>query len=172
MHVNFVPLDLKTMLELVGSLGTFVAAVFAGLALRQSNKQLKIEQTPYIVLDRIKRVRVGETFGFTVKNIGRGSAINVTFSIKRDFLSRNGAFFSNDQTHSKNFSSMEEISNWKVDYSRLDSLTIKNGFTYLYIFFEDQSRKLYRTKVKIKKIGTPPDHKYIVMENNILDERK
>lgn len=162
-QINTSPLDMKTLIESVSAIGTFVAAVFAGLALRQSNKQLKIEQTPYIVLDHIRKV--GDRFGFAVKNIGRGSAINITFSIEENISSRNDAFFSDDQPHSANFRSMEESHYWKTDASRLDNLIFKNGFAFLYIFFEDQSFSPYRTKVKIKSIGKRPNHKYIVMEN-------
>ncbi len=59
--------DWKLIIEAVGAAGTFTAALFAGLTLHRSNEQLKVEQTPYIVLDHIRRV--GDRFGFAVKNI-------------------------------------------------------------------------------------------------------
>ncbi len=168
--INSHSFDLKTLIGTVSAIGTFVAAVFAGLALRQSNKQLKIEQTPYIVLDHIRRV--GNRFGFAVKNIGRGSAINITFSVSKDILNRNEAFFSNDQPHSANFKSMEESHYWKTDARTLNNLVFKKDYAFLYIFFEDQSGKSYKTMVKIKKIGTVPNHKFIVMKNQLEGEAK
>lgn len=132
-QINTNPLDLKTFIELVGSIGTFVAAVFAGFALRQSNKQLRIEQIPHVVLDHI--VRESSRYGFATKNIGRGPAVHVTFSTGDDISKRNNAFFSNDQPHSANFYPFEESHYWYVDGNVLDSLKHKNDYAYLYIFY-------------------------------------
>jgi len=155
--------NINTLIELGASIGSLGAALFAWQALRQSNKQKKIEQTPYIVLDHIRKV--GDRFGFAVKNIGKGPAVDITFSLEKNISSRNNAFFSDDQPHSANFRSMEESHYWKTDPGNLDKLIFKNGFASLYIFFDDQSLQTYRTKVKIKKVGKAPNHKYIVMEN-------
>lgn len=165
--LSFMNPALSPWIESLGAVGTIGAAIAAWFAINLSNKRLKIEQTPYIVLDHIKRIdeRLDYRFGFAVKNIGRGPAINITFSVNKDFSRRNDAFFSDDQPHSANFTSMEVSYYWEVDANRLDNLIFKRGFAFLYIFFEDQASSLFRTKVKVKKIGTASTLKYIVMEN-------
>lgn len=160
--------DLRTVIELMGSIGTFAAAFFAWFALRQSNKQLRIEQTPHVVLDHI--VRESSRYGFAVKNIGRGSAVHITFRISDDISKRNNAFFSNDQQHSANFYPFEESHYWYVDGNVLDDLKHKSGYAYLYIFYNSQSNSLFMTKVKIKRIVKEGNNVvYVVMENKFKE---
>lgn len=150
--------------NVIGSLGAAAAALAAFGAIRQSNKQLKIEQTPYVTLDHI--LRQENRFGFAIKNIGKGPAVHVTFSISDKTSNRNEAFFSDDQPHSANLRSSEESHYWMVDNNVLERLSLKGGFAFLYIFFEDQANNLFRTRVKIKKIiKSGGIIEYTVMEN-------
>jgi hypothetical protein len=155
--------DIRTLIESISAIGTFIAAVFAGLALRQSNKQLKIEQTPYMVLDHI--VRDGNRYGFATKNVGRGPAVNITFNKSDKMSKRNDAFFSNDQQHSANFYPFEESHYWYVDGNVIDKLKHDNDYAFLYIFYNNQSDETFMTKVKIKRIKPGGNVAYVVMEN-------
>ena len=157
-------MNITTWIELVGAVGAITASVAAWFAIRQSNKQLKIEQTPYVTLDHIKRIE--NRYGFAIKNIGRGPAINITFCKSLDTSTRNEPFFSNDQPHSANLMSPEESHCWMVDGNILDNMEVIDNFSYIYIYFESQSRSMFRTKVKIKKIvNNGGDGGYVVMEN-------
>ncbi len=166
-NLNPIPTDmfsLSSFISLIGSIGTFAAAVFAGFALHQSNKQLRIEQTPHVVLDHI--IRESNRYGFAIKNIGRGPAVHITFNTSDDISKRNNAFFSNDQPHSANFYPFEESHYWYVDGNVLDGLKYKNDYAYLYIFYNSQSNELFITKVKIKRIAKEGNNvAYVVMEN-------
>ena len=155
--------------SMLSSLGTIVALTAAWFAIRQSNKQLEIEQTPHVILDHIKRI--GHRYGFAVKNVGRGPAVHIIFSRNGDATSRNEGFFSNDQNHSANFFPSEESHYWMVDENTLDELKHdENGFTHLYIFFEGQSNILYKTVVKIKRITDKNKNSaYVVMENKFCE---
>lgn len=153
-------------IELLSTFGSVAAAVAAWIALRQSNKKLEIEQTPYVVLDHIRFID-STKFGFSIKNVG-GPALRVTFSEKGNIDNRNDAFFSDDQPHSANLRTAEESHYWKVDSVVLEELSFESGYAYLYCFFEDQAGSLFRTKVKIKKISKDDGSiRYIVMENEV-----
>lgn len=127
-------------------------------------QQLKIEQTPYVVLDHIRKHE--NRFGFAIKNIGRGPAVSVTFSKSDNISIRNEPFFSNDQPHSVNLMSQEESHYWVVDNNVLENLHFENSFANLNIFFENQFSIWFRTKVKIKSIiKSGGVVEYTVMEN-------
>src|SRR3989344_1651868 len=65
--------------EVTVSVGTIATAYFALAALRQSNRQLEIEQTPYVVLkDRIATAANGHVHTMSLINIGKGMAANIT----------------------------------------------------------------------------------------------
>lgn len=134
-------------------------------------QQFVIGQTPYVVLDHI--IKSENRFGFAYKNIGKGSAVSVTFSKNEDISSRNNAFFSNDQPHSTNLRSEEESHYWYVDNYVLENLSFSSeDFAFLYIFYESQSNIVFRTKIKIKKIiKSGGIIEYIVMENQFEDLR-
>lgn len=164
-------MNLKTWIELIGALGAISASVAAWFAIRQSNKQLKIEQTPYVILDHI--VRENNRYGFSIKNIGKGSAISITLSKDNELYKRNAAFFSNDQPHSANMMPQEESHYWMVDGHVLDNLKHVDSFAYLYIFFESQSNNLFITNVKIKRIVKSGGNVgYVVMENKFEDLKR
>ena len=166
--MNF-SLDLKSWIEVFTAIGTLAAAIFAGFALRQSNKQLKIEQSPYLVLDHIKPYGRNQV-GFYIKNIGRGPAMHITFSLIEQSSNRNDAFFSNDQPHSANLSSQTESGWWLVDTHTLTRLAFNDSYAYLFAYFESQAGNLYRTNVKIKKITKSGGIiEYIVMENKVIE---
>lgn len=157
-------MTLSNWIEFLGAVGAITASVAAWFAIRQSNKQLKIEQTPYVVLDHI--IREGDRYGFAIKNIGRGPAVHITFSISDKKSRRNDAFFSNDQQHSANFYPFEESHYWFVDGNVIDNLKHDNDFASLYIFFNNQSDETFMTKVKIKRIiKSGGNVTYVVMEN-------
>lgn len=157
-------MNLNSWIELIGATGAIAAAGAAWFTIQQSNKQLKIEQTPYVTLDHIKRIE--NRYGLAIKNIGRGPAVNITFSKSLNKSCRNEPFFSNDQPHSANLMSPEESHYWMVDGNILDNLKVMENFSYVYLYFESQSKVIFRTKVKIKKIiNNKGDGEYIVMEN-------
>lgn len=156
--------NLKSLIEVVSAIATVFAASAAWFAIRQSNKRLEIEQTPYVVLDHIKRE--SSRYGFAIKNIGRGPAVHITFSTSDDIFKRNNAFFSNDQPHSANFYPFEESHYWYVDGNVLDNLKHKNDYAYLYVFYSSQFNSPFMTKVKIKRIVKDGNNvAYVVMEN-------
>ncbi len=161
-------LTLSNWIELLGAIGAIAASIAAWFAIRQSNKQLEIEQTPYVALDHIKRDQ--SRYGFSIRNIGKGSAVSVTFSTSDKISKRNSAFFSDDQPHSANLTPSEISQYWMVDGNVLDSLKVTDNFSYIYIFFESQSNRIFQTKVKIKKtIDKKGDAAYVVMENQVIE---
>lgn len=152
--------------EVAVAFGTIAAAYFAYTAILESNKRLKIEQTPHVVLDCI--IRENNRYGFVIKNIGRGPAVHITFSTGDDISKRNNGFFSNDQPHSANFYPFEKSHDWYVDGRVLDDLKHEHDYAYLYIFYSSQYDALFMTKVKIKRIlKEDNDVTYVVMENKV-----
>lgn len=149
-------------IELIGAVGAIAAAGAAWFAIRHSSKQLNIEQTPYVVLDKIHR---NNGYEFIVKNIGRGPAINITCCESKNEKDRNNGFFSDDQPHSVNLESSGKSEPWHVDGERIDNLERhEDTFSFVYIFFESQSNALYRTTAKIKR-SKSSETKYTVMTN-------
>lgn len=59
--------------EVLVSLGTILAAYFAYAAIKQSNRQLNIGLTPYLVLvDRVTTNADNTVQSITVENVGKG----------------------------------------------------------------------------------------------------
>lgn len=160
-------MNLSDWIVLLGSIGSVSAVVVAWFAIKQSNKQLKIEQTPYVVLDHIRII--SPRVGFAIKNIGKGPAMSITFNISGDLEDRNDAFFSNDQPHSANLSSSEESHYWEVDLHVIQNLyNHGNDFAYIFIIYQNQLGAFLRTNVKVQKIVKSGGRiEFIVMENQV-----
>jgi hypothetical protein len=153
-------------------LETFVitaSVVIAFITIRQSNenvsRQLKIEQTPYVVLDRNIELKSTKVFGeelikvidpehlydgsIYLKNIGRGFAKNIEVSYSPNKIE--GLFYA-DQPHSIDLSQNEVSKAWRVDINILrHMLTIQEGrdLTFIYISYLDQLGNMYKTRIKL-----------------------
>lgn len=166
--ITYLGLDINSWIVLQ-SIGTIAAVLVAILAIRQSNKHLKVEQTPYVVVEQIgKKASLVE---ISIKNIGRGPALHVTCSKSDDPKKRNESFFRDTQPHSVNLASGEKHSEWIVDRNVFDDLNSDSeNYKHLFVFCEGQLGILYRTDVKIKDIEEERGSKcYVVMENKIQE---
>jgi hypothetical protein len=168
------------------SIGTLLAAFFAFRAVRQTSKQLEIEQTPYIVMsDRISTAAEGRMHTISLKNIGRGSAINVTVTSDPEGKI---SIIEGTNPHSINLSSAEPHNGWAIDESRvieglkIQGIEIKKSISqelpdennakneneikksdfFIYIWYKNQYGHRYKTEAKMRHSG--PFFK--VMENN------
>lgn len=151
------------------SIGTIAAVIVALFAIRQSNKHLKVEQTPYAVVEHIeKKTSLVE---ISIKNVGKGPALHVTCSKSDDPKNRNEHFFRDTQPHSINLASGESWLNWIVDREVFNDLTTDGeGYIHFFVFCESQLNILYKTDVKIKDIEEERGAScYVVMENKVED---
>lgn len=102
--------------EVLVSLGTILAAYFAYAAIKQSNRQLNIGLTPYLVLvDRVTTNADNTVQSITVENVGKGSAINVWLS--SDQIGGTPLADSSNP-HSHNISPGKRVS-WALDDNQL-----------------------------------------------------
>lgn len=164
--VTYLGLDINSWIVLQ-SIGTIAAVLVAIFAIRQSNKHLKVEQTPYAVVEHVEKK--ASSVEITVKNVGKGPALHVTCSKSDDSKNRNEPFFRDTQPHSVNLASGEKQSEWIVDRNVFDDLNSDSeNYKHLFVFYEGQLGILYRTDVKIKDIEEERGSKcYVVMENKI-----
>jgi len=178
----------------LAAIGTVGAALMAWKANLVVQKQLAIEQKPYVVLvDEIfvhevvnKKDLPIDDLDIKVKNVGRGPALRVTITgLKTD---RNNAFFEADQPHSIDLFSGEKKIDWKVDSHNL-KMIIKdqtgkeistfskfNQPIFLYIHYFNQDEKEFITKVRLEPFHYSPGNlsagtrkfSLKVMENEML----
>lgn len=145
-------------------LSAIIALILSYLAIRQSNRQLEVEQEPYVVADG-SIVLVGHgRHEVTLKNVGRGSALRITCSTDRK--DRDKAFFEDTEPHSYYLSMNDKVESLVSEdaISKIKGNKRRNGY-YFYIFYEDQMGKPYMTEVEMKL----PDEggvKLVIMENN------
>lgn len=174
--------------EVTVSVGTIATAYFAFAAIKQaikeskqaakqSNKQLEIEQTPYVVLrDRITTVTGGHVHTMSLANIGRGMAANVTASTDP---SGNISIIDGSNPHSIDFASGGVNSGWALDDGQfirglaqqgikiksnvLADIPDENGLAvkdkdkadfYVYLRYQDQIGHTYITRTKIRHSGS------------------
>lgn len=151
----------------ITAFGTVAAVIVAWLAFRQSNKHLRIEQTPYVVVDNIEKKP--SLVEISIKNVGRGPALHITCSKSDDPKKRNDAFFRNTQPHSANLSGGDGKETWIVDRNVFDNLSKDDGgFKHFFVFCESQLNTVYRTDVKIKDFNEDRGtNAYVIMENKI-----
>ncbi|SRR3989344_175033 len=123
---------------------------------KQIERQLKIEQEPYVVIDGSIALVGHGRHEVKIKNVGRGSAIRVTCSVDKN--NRDEAFFENNKPHAY-YLSMDEGASTLIDDSTISK--IKN-YPNFYIFYKSQLGDFYKTEVKMKML---PD-KLVIMENN------
>lgn len=156
--------NLWGILESIVGIAAVIVALFA---IRQSNKHLKTEQTPYVVVEHIEKKP--SSVEISIKNVGKGPALHVTCSKSDDRKNRNKAFFRNTQSHSVNLDSGGSQLDWIVDRNIFnDLITDSEGFKHLFVFCESQLNILYRTNVKIKDIEEERGAScYVTMENKI-----
>ena len=162
---DFYDIPFWSLLEVFGTIsGVFVTGFAAVNAIRQSNKQLSIEQEPYVVADGSISLVETEINRVTLKNVGRGSALRITCST--DEKDRDKAFFENTESHSYYLPSNNQVKSLaSVDSISQIKTNKKDEACYFYIFYEDQMGKSYKTEVKMK-LPDEEGKKFVVMENN------
>lgn len=173
-------------LEAISAILAFIATLLVIIqSKRQFNKQLETEQEPFIAIAdplilRKNRRKVGniktnnnyvEQYEFAVKNVGRGPAIRIIGSIGQN--ENNNAFFADEYPHSYELSPGEKVET-RIDKFRIKEMSSRNingeENRYFYLFYLDQLKKKYITKVTIKKRKAEAERDtpefYVVMENN------
>ena len=160
-------------LEAIGTLLAFFAAIWAinesnkqsQKALERIEKQLEIEQEPYVVVKN--PITIGDNFLYlNVKNVGRGPALSVVGGTRPKDI--NQSFFSDTEPHAEYLSAGEGREEaWKVDLSRLGEMqAVEEGeskYPIFYLFYKSQLGRWYQTLVKVRELG---ESNYKVMENN------
>jgi len=150
----------------LGAILTSIVAVSLGymsIRMQRKNskhieKQLRIEQEPYVVADG-SIVLVGNGLNkVTLKNVGRGSALRVTCSI--DKRNRDKAFFEDTEPHSYYLSTNESVTS-AINGNII--LKIKQKL-HFYIIYESRLGEIYTTDVKMKLLA----EKMVIMENQKL----
>jgi hypothetical protein len=146
------------------AVGTILAAYFAYKAINQSNKQLEVEQEPYVVVNSSINLISNGRHMITLKNVGRGSALRITCSVDKE--DKDKPFFETTESHSYNLSMNDHITaqanDSVIDKIKQNIVNNKDGF---YIFYKSQLGKAYITKVKLKEIP----NKLVFMENDRIE---
>lgn len=181
--------------EVAVATGTIAAAYFAYAAIRESNKRLEVEQTPYVVLkDRIFTAGSGKDEHLdliSLKNIGKGSAVKITASSDPEGQI---SIIEGSNPHSIDLASGDYHNNWAIDEGQVVKGLAKQGKKiksvikdvpneanleddekdnadfYLFIWYENQAGNRYRTVVQIRHSG----YFFKVMENKFekVDEER
>lgn len=172
--------------EVSVTIGTMSAAYYAYAGIREANKRLEIEQSPYLVMqDRI--LTAGPTNRLhiiSLKNIGKGRAINITATA--DPVGKI-SIIDGSNPHSIDLNSGESYRNWAIDEQRvieglvgqgkqitnvMDDIPDENSLSgelkqqsdfYLFLWYEDQLGKRYKTETTFRHAG----HFFKVMKNTV-----
>jgi len=146
-----------------------VAVIISVITLYLLRKQLEKDQEPFVVVRDDVPLR-NNKYRIKLKNVGRGPALDITGCKTADVERRNDAFFAEGQPHSKHFSANNADrekgeEGWKIEKSLVDSLeTVQDNnetYKFFYLFYKSQLGDTYRTKVKMKKIGSG----FVIMDN-------
>lgn len=159
------------------SIGTLASAFFAYKALKQTSKQLTIEQTPYVVLkDRIVTAEPDNRIHVAMlKNLGKGSAFNVRLTTDPE---GNISIIEGSNPHSIDLSSSEVNNGWALDEGQAIKGLNKQGLNIkksvfneipdenklkeqeknradfsIYVWYKDQMGNNYRTEAVIRHSG-------------------
>ncbi len=168
-----------TVASIIALCATYLSKKQADKNLEQLNRQLEIEQTPAVIVQKPIQSGGVKRLDLTIKNVGRGSAFNIVGS--SDEKNKSGGFFSDDSPHSINLFPGEEFGDNKTSFISLDKDKdtdkirsdcgqINEGgkiYWYFYLFYEDQMKTRYRTKIKVKQRPSGSNNYYVVMENKI-----
>lgn len=169
----------QKLLNTLTSIGTLLSVFFAYKALRQTSKQLEIEQTPYVVLkERIgtsapdNRIHIAQ-----LKNLGKGSAFGIRLTTDPEGMI---SIIDGSNPHTIDLSSSEVNNGWALDETpaiaglRKQGLKIKNSIInelpdennfknesekvksnfLIYIWYQDQVGKKYKTETIIRHSGS------------------
>lgn len=161
--------EIWNALTAIGTITTSVVAVYFGTAgSRQTSRQLKIEQEPYVVAEK---TITSATWSLQIKNIGRGPALRVTVSSSTS--DKDKPLFEAAEPHSCDLASKESIDNWRLDERNLKmqlcsgnkNTEFEVGKHYnLYIHYSDQLDNRYLTKITFEYLNVGGAH-LKVMEN-------
>jgi hypothetical protein len=162
--------------ELLVAIGTISAAYFAYQAVKDSNRRLEIEQSPYLVFnERIITNAHNQLHVIMIKNVGRGSAIRVTATSDPEGKI---SIIDGSNPHSIDLLQGEPHNNWAINENRVveglkeqgilvestvmedlpDENTLeieqreKSDFN-LYLWYEDQLEHEYVTVGKFRHSG-------------------
>lgn len=173
--------------EVSVSFGTLAAVYFAYAAIEQSNRQLEVEQTPYVVMkDRIVTAGEGRLHVVSLKNVGKGMAINLTATADPE---GKVSIIEGSNPHSIDLASGEYNNNWAIDEGQVieglkaqgkkvksfvikeipDEVDLDEGNKpdsefLLYFWYEDQIGHKYKTETTIRHAG----YFLKVMANKVL----
>jgi len=156
--------------------GTISAGYFAYRALIESNKRLEIEQSPYIVFtDRITTNAHNQVHTISLKNIGRGSAMNIIATADPQGLI---SIIDGSNPHSIDLLRGEYNTGWAINENRtteglkqqgifikktiLEDIPDENKLTNeekdksdfnLFLWYRDQLENKYKTVGKFRHSG-------------------
>lgn len=161
--------------QVSATFGSLAALYFAYRAITQSNLQLEIEQTPYVVMkgsigmvDNNQRMHV-----VMFENIGKGLAANITLTVDPEAKI---SVIESSNPHTVNLGSGQYNNGWAVDEDQVikglklqgknitrsvimdmpdekTSSNVDDCDFHLYYWYEDQTGKKYQTKTKIRRSG-------------------
>lgn len=170
--------------EVSVTMGTLSAAYYAYAGIREANKRLEIEQSPYLVIkDRIYTAGPTDRLHLiSLKNIGKGRAINIKATADPEGLI---SIIDGTNPHSIDLNSGEPHLGWAIDEQRVVEGLLKQGKKvtcvandipdenalseeqkvqadfYLYLWYEDQLGNGYKTETTFRHSG----HFFKVMKN-------
>lgn len=183
--------------EVGAAVGTILAALAAYAAIKQSSKQLEIEQTPHVVLQD----HIGTTNDYSahemrtrvhtikVKNVGRGSAIHISVTADPE---GEISIIEGSNPHTINLAAKEYNNSWAIDETQvikglekqgisvegtiidhfpkeetLAKESIKDAEFKLFIWYEDQLGNAYESVATIRRAS----HFLKVMETDVTKLR-
>ena len=172
--------------EVAVSFGTLAVVYFAYAAIDQSNRQMEVEQTPYVTMkDRIVATGEGRLHVISLKNVGRGMAVNLRATADPDGKI---SMIEGSNPYSIDLGSGEYNNSWAIDEGQVikglqaQGKTVQNSVINeipdeaglqeeekdksefsLYYWYEDQIGHKYKTETKIRHSG----HFLKVMVNGV-----
>jgi hypothetical protein len=97
--------------DILGAIGSILAALAAFRSVKKINQQLAIQQEPYLVLNGPIQLNEKEII-IKIENIGRGLATCIQISFNGDNFS---PLFKSDEPHSINLKAGKSKNDWRVD---------------------------------------------------------
>jgi hypothetical protein len=155
MHIFGVELSAGETIAFVSALisvsTTVIAVIAVVVSSRGLSKQLRIEQTPYVVI--YGGIEEGKPV-INIKNIGRGLAKNIEVFYNKD---KKGALFTSVSSHTVDLGSGEKVvgreidrGNWKNVPTRIEN---NSPAKFLYIVFHDQLGNEYVSECVLHEGG-------------------
>lgn|GEM_PF-5524432 len=170
----------NTIWSIIQTLGVIASVIIAFLAIRSSNrsleKQLDIEQTPYVVGKGMISFNSipGDGFNYLanciyLKNIGRGMAKNIVISLEKTTHGNKTILTESNQSTTIDLGAGEEAEPWLIKIDKLlEATTDDYSRVKAYIYYFDQLDNRYITELKLERTSRG----FTVIFNDIVEKVK